>query len=395
MLPLAEQFRPQNHLELVGQQHLLGEGQPLYNILHQLQPLQSMILWGPPGCGKTSIVNLISQWKHIDFHKLSATSSGVKDVQKVLNESGGLFAGLQKVLFIDEIHRFNKTQQDSLLEAVETGKIIFIGATTEKPQLQINRALVSRCRVFNLKRLENNALQHIIDRLLQHTPIDIQTEATARLIQLADGDARRLINLWEHLTNHAEANHLNEITLDTLEQVEQTGIALMNDENLKYDVMSAFIKSMRGSDVQATVYYLARLLSMGTDAAYIARRIVILASEDIGLANNNALLLAQTALDSVEKIGMPEARIILSQVAIYCAQSPKSNAAYTAINAAMQEVQRSQNLAVPFHLLNTKGYTHKDHNEQKDYIYPHDQPQRAQCQSYLPKEIKDKKFFRG
>jgi len=394
MLPLAEQLRPQTCLDLVGQPHLLSEGKPLYNILHQLQPLQSMIIWGPPGCGKTSIVHIISQWKHIDFHKLSATSSGVKDVQRVLQEDTGLFASHPKVLFIDEIHRFNKTQQDSLLEAVETGKIIFIGATTEKPQLQINRALVSRCRVFQLKRLRQQDLQNIIHKLLVSSKLHITESATNKLIHISDGDARRMINLWEHLTHHAEASAIDHIDEDFIDSLEQSGIRLMNDENLKYDVMSAFIKSMRGSDVQATVYYLARLLAMGIDPAYIARRLVILASEDIGLANNNALLLTQSALQSVEKIGMPEARIILSQVAIYCAQSKKSNASYRAINSALEEVRISQNLAIPFHLLNTKGFTHKEEYEQKDYIYPHDNPNQAKRQIYLPHEIKHKVFYK-
>ena len=396
--PLAERLRPKTLEELVGQQHLTGDGSILRTAIESGK-VPSMILWGAPGTGKTTIANIIANTLQAPFYTLSAISSGVKEVREVI-ENARSQQGV--ILFIDEIHRFNKAQQDAFLGAVEKGIITLIGATTENPSFEVNSALLSRCQVYVLKPLQADdlvrLLEHAIttDEILKAHQIDLkETEA---LINISGGDARKLLNLLElvvdTLTSGKKTKQPVTITDDAVMEIAQQRIALYDKSGEQhYDIISAFIKSMRGSDPNAAVYWLARMVEGGEDVKFIARRMVILASEDIGNANPNALLLANATFEAVNKIGYPEARIILSQCAIYLASSPKSNASYIAIGEALSAVQEYGDLPVPLHIRNAPTRLMKNLNYGKGYEYSHDYEQNFSEQEYLPEKIAGQKFY--
>jgi putative ATPase len=390
--PLAERLRPESLDELVGQKHLTGPGSILRSALEGGK-MPSMILWGPPGTGKTTMANIIAHTLHSPFYTLSAISSGVKDLREVIDKA----RDQQKViLFIDEIHRFNKGQQDALLGAVEKGIITLIGATTENPSFEVNSALLSRCQVYVLKPLGEEELVGLLKTALTKDPVlqrrKIELKETEALINISGGDARKLLNLLELVTD-AQKDPLvitDALVMDTAQQ----RIALYDKKGEQhYDIISAFIKSMRGSDPNGAVYWLARMIEGGEDVKFIARRMLILASEDIGNANPNALLLANATFDAVSKIGYPESRIILSQCAIYLAGSPKSNASYMAIGDALATVKETGDLAVPLHIRNAPTRLMKNMDYGKGYEYSHSYDKNFSPQEYLPEEIKGKTFF--
>ena len=397
-IPLAERLRPQVLADLVGQEHLSGEHSVLQKAITQGK-VPSMILWGPPGVGKTTLANIIAKASNSPYYQLSAISSGVKELREVIEEAKSQSSA---ILFIDEIHRFNKGQQDALLGAVEKGIITLIGATTENPSFEVNSALLSRCQVFVLKALDKKDLEKLVqqaiskDALFSNHTIDIkETEA---LFQLSGGDGRKLLNLLElsveALIGTSKTNEALALTNDWVMQVAQTNIALYDKNGEQhYDIISAFIKSMRGSDPNGAVYWLSRMIAGGEDVKFIARRMLIFASEDIGNANPNALLLANNCFDAVNKIGFPESRIILSQCAIYLASSAKSNAAYEAINKGLSLVQKTGNLPVPLHLRNAPTKLMKDMDYGKDYQYSHLGENNFLEQEYLPDEIKGTTLF--
>ena len=397
-IPLAERLRPQVLADLVGQEHLSGENSVLQKAITQGK-IPSMILWGPPGVGKTTLANIIAKASNSTYYQLSAISSGVKELREVIEEAKEQSSA---ILFIDEIHRFNKGQQDALLGAVEKGIITLIGATTENPSFEVNSALLSRCQVFVLKALDKKDLEKLVqqaiikDALFSNHTIDIkETEA---LFQLSGGDGRKLLNLLElsveALIGTSNANESLVLTNDWVMQVAQTNIALYDKNGEQhYDIISAFIKSMRGSDPNGAVYWLSRMITGGEDVKFIARRMLIFASEDIGNANPNALLLANNCFDAVNKIGYPESRIILSQCAIYLASSAKSNAAYEAISKGLSLVQKTGNLPVPLHLRNAPTKLMKDMDYGKDYQYSHLGENNFLEQEYLPDEIKGTTLF--
>jgi putative ATPase len=392
-IPLAERLRPNTLDDLIGQQHLTGKGSILRNAIEQGK-VPSIILWGPPGVGKTTIANIIAHALSVPYFQLSAISSGVKDVREVIEQAKQT---AQAILFIDEIHRFNKGQQDALLGAVEKGTITLIGATTENPSFEVNSALLSRSQVYVLKALNESdlieLLNHAItkDELLSKQKIELK-ETTA-LINISGGDARKLLNLLELVVTSTNKNEII-ITDSLVMQVAQQKIALYDKQGEQhYDIISAFIKSMRGSDPNGAVYCLARMIEGGEDVKFIARRMLIFASEDIGNANANALLLANATFDAVSKIGYPESRIILSQCATYLASSPKSNAAYEAISKSLQAVSQFGDLPVPLHIRNAPTKLMKDMDYGKNYQYSHLGENNFIEQEYLPEKIAGLKFY--
>jgi putative ATPase len=392
--PLAERLRPQTLDQLVGQKHLTGKGSVLRSAI-EAGKIPSIILWGPPGSGKTTIANIIAHTLQVPFYTLSAISSGVKEVREVIEEAK------QKpgtILFIDEIHRFNKGQQDALLGAVEKGIIRLIGATTENPSFEVNSALLSRCQVYVLKPLDEKdliqLLHHAINNDEELKKKKIELKETSALINISGGDARKLLNLLELVVDASGKNDTIIITDDLVMDVAQKRIALYDKKGEQhYDIISAFIKSMRGSDPNAAVYWLARMIEGGEDVKFIARRMVILASEDIGNANPTALVLANATFDAVNKIGYPESMLILSQCATYLASSAKSNSATVAIGEAMSAVKQYGDLSVPLHIRNAPTQLMKNLDYGKNYQYSHSFENNFSEQEYLPKEIAGKKFY--
>ena len=392
-IPLAERLRPKTLDQLIGQEHLTGKGSILRNTIEQ-GTIPSMILWGPPGVGKTTIANIIAHTLSVPYFQLSAISSGVKDVREVIEQAK---ENTNAILFIDEIHRFNKGQQDALLGAVEKGIIKLIGATTENPSFEVNSALLSRCQVYVLKLLIEADLIALLYYAITHDELlskqQIELKETTALINISGGDARKLLNLLELVIQACKEQQMV-ITDDWVMQVAQQKITLYDKKGEQhYDIISAFIKSMRGSDPNGAVYWLARMIEGGEDIKFIARRMLIFASEDIGNANANALLLANATFDAVSKIGYPESRIILSQCATYLASSPKSNAAYEAIGKALQVVQQQGDLPVPLHIRNAPTKLMKDLNYGKNYQYSHLGEGNFIEQEYLPDIIAGTKFY--
>lgn len=392
MIPLSERLRPLKLEELIGQEHLCAPGSILYQQINQGR-IPSMILWGPPGVGKTSIAHIIAHTLDRPFYAISAISSGVKEMRDII-EKAGRESGV--ILFIDEIHRFNKAQQDALLGAVETGKITLIGATTENPSFEVNSALLSRCQVYVLKALEKSDLEKLCRYALESDEIlkqaQLQLQETEALLRISGGDARKLLNLLELLGSQLPPK--SSITDEMVMQIAQQNIALYDKKGEQhYDIISAFIKSMRGSDPNATVYWLARMMAGGEDVKFIARRMLIFASEDIGNANPNALLLANATFDAVNKIGHPESRIILSQCAIYLASSEKSNSAYMAIEDALSLVKKTGDLSVPLHIRNGVTGLMKNLNYGKCYAYDHAYEQQFSGQEFLPEAIQGSKIY--
>lgn len=393
-IPLPERLRPHQLSEIIGQDHLLAADAPLHQMIDQGH-LPSIIFWGPPGVGKTTIALLLAQAVDRPFISLSALNTGVKDLRDVIAQSGDLLA---PVVFIDEIHRFNKSQQDALLGAVEKGKITLIGATTENPSFEVNSALLSRCQVYTLHALDAEALQQLLMRAIQQDKFlqqrQIHVEEYEALIQFSGGDARKALNLLDLVASTFEPEQENIINNALVVKVAQQNIARYDKSGEQhYDLVSAFIKSIRGSDPDATLYWMARMLKGGEDPIFIARRMLIAASEDIGNSNPNALLLAGECLRSVQAIGMPEARIILGQCAVYLATSAKSNSTYLAINAALKLAEQTAHLPVPLHLRNAPTKLMKEQGYGIDYLYPHDYPEHFVAQDYLPTALKGTKLY--
>ncbi|HEY5509868.1 MAG TPA: replication-associated recombination protein A [Prolixibacteraceae bacterium] len=397
--PLAERLRPVSLDDFIGQKHLVGEDAVIRKMIATGR-LSSFILWGPPGVGKTTLAKIIANTLDRPFYLLSAINSGVKDIRDVIEKAKNnqFFSARNPILFIDEIHRFSKAQQDSLLGAVEQGVITLIGATTENPSFEVISPLLSRCQVYVLKSLEKEDLLTLLDRAIK-TDVELSKKVIIiqeheALLRFSGGDARKLLNVLELVVNSFAGEEIN-ITNDIVTERLQENLALYDKNGeMHYDIISAFIKSMRGGDPDAAVYYLARMLEGGEDVKFIARRMLILSSEDVGLANPNALLLAQSTFDAVHKIGMPEARIILSQCAIYLATSPKSNSAYSAIDEALAEVKLSGHLPVPLHLRNAPTKLMKQLGYGKDYKYAHSFEGNFVDQDFLPEEIKTKNFYK-
>ena len=397
--PLAERMRPKTLEDYTGQTHLIGPQGTLSPMLAQGQ-IPSLLLWGPPGTGKTTLATLIAKSQERPFYSLSAIHSGVKEVREVIEKaknSGGLFTKKGPLLFIDEIHRFSKSQQDSLLGAVEKGYVTLIGATTENPSFEVINALLSRCQVYTLNPLKKEDLEVLLYRALEQDELlakrNIQLQEKEALLNLSGGDARKMLSLLELIVFSSGTDDLV-ITDELVLEKAQTNTILFDKEGeLHYDIASAFIKSIRGSDPNAAVYWLARLIEGGEDVKFIARRLLIAASEDIGNANPNALVLANSTFQAVTTIGFPEARIILSQCTLYLANSPKSNAAYKAINSAQSVVKETGNLGVPLHLRNAPTALMKDLNYGKGYKYAHDFENNFVAQEYLPEEISNTRFY--
>ncbi len=396
-IPLAERMRPKTLDEYIGQGHLVGDDALLGRVIRSGK-IPSMILWGPPGVGKTTLASIISTTLDRPFHSLSAINSGVKEVREVISRvrHGGMFGG-NTILFIDEIHRFSKSQQDSLLGAVEKGDITLIGATTENPSFEVIPALLSRCQVYTLKPFSEEDLIHLLERAMKEDEILLQTKITLKttsaLMKFSGGDARRLLNIFELVVNSANTDQV-EITDELVHNVvHENPVMYDKTGEMHYDIASAFIKSIRGSDPNASVYYLARMVEGGEDPKFIARRLIILASEDIGNANPTALVMATTTFQAVERVGWPESRIILSQCVTYLASSPKSNAAYAAIGLAQSAVRETGNLPVPLHIRNAPTNLMKDLGYGKNYEYSHSYDGSFSPQEYLPKELSGTTFY--
>lgn len=393
MQPLAERFRPKNLDDYVGQQHLVGHGAILRKMIESGN-ISSFILWGPPGVGKTSLARIIANQLDIPFYTLSAVTSGVKDVRDVIEKAkqSQFFTKHSAILFIDEIHRFSKSQQNSLLGAVENGTITLIGATTENPSFEVITPLLSRCQVYVLKSLEAVDLRKIIVRVTEilKNEYTFNIEEDAALLVYSGGDARKLLNILELLINNCE-NSTVTINNDIVRKhMVENPLAYDKDGEMHYDIISAFIKSIRGSDAKAATYWLARMIEGGEDPKFIARRLVIAASEDIGLANPNALLMANACFDAVSKVGLPEGRIPLAMATIYLANSKKDNTAYKAIDGMLDVVRKTGNLPVPLHLRNAPTLLMKELNYGAEYKYPHDYPNHWVEQQYLPDELMGK-----
>ena len=397
-IPLAERLRPQSLDDYIGQQHLVGEGGVFRRVI-EAGNVPSFILWGPPGVGKTTLARIVANALERPFYTLSAVTSGVKEVREVIESAKNqkFFSAKTPLLFIDEIHRFNKSQQDSLLGAVEQGIITLIGATTENPSFEVISPLLSRCQVYTLRSMQDEDLQCLLNRALasdeELKQRNIKVEENEALFRFAGGDARKLLNILDIITSSRDGDLT--ITDSLVTEVLQQNIALYDKNGEQhYDVISAFIKSVRGSDPNAAIYYLARMLAGGEEPRFIARRLVILASEDIGLANPNALLLANACFDTVHKIGMPEARITLAETTIYLATSPKSNSAYMAINEALAFVQKDTNLRpVPLHLRNAVTGLMSEEGYGKGYKYAHDYKGNFVEQEFMPDSLKGTQFY--
>lgn len=397
--PLAERLRPKTLDDYIGQQHLVGPGAILRKMIDAGR-ISSFILWGPPGVGKTTLAQIIANRLETPFFTLSAVTSGVKDVREVIEkaQNSRFFSQASPILFIDEIHRFSKSQQDSLLGAVEKGVVTLIGATTENPSFEVIRPLLSRCQLYVLKSLEKDDLLQLLHQALERDTVlsqkHIELQETDALLRFSGGDARKLLNTLELVVeSEGDADPIVITDEKVTDRLQQNPLAYDKDGELHYDIISAFIKSIRGSDPDAALYWLARMVEAGEDPAFIARRLVISASEDIGLANPNALLLANAAFDAVMKIGWPEGRIPLAEATVYLATSPKSNSAYAGINTALELVRQTGNLPVPLHLRNAPTRLMKQLGYGKDYKYAHSYAGNFVPQQFLPDEVKDSRLW--
>lgn len=400
-IPLAERLRPTSLDDYIGQEHIVGPNGIIRNMIKSGR-VNSFILWGPPGVGKTTLARIVAAQTDVPFYTLSAVTSGVKDVREILErckaDARSMFAKGRPILFIDEIHRFNKSQQDSLLGAVENGTVTLIGATTENPSFEVIRPLLSRAQVYTLKPLDQAGLEKLLQRALTHDPIlasrDVAVKEKTALFRYSGGDARKLLNILDLIEQSTPADKPVVIDDKTVtDRLQENPAAYDRNGEMHYDIISAFIKSIRGSDPDAAVYWLARMVAGGEDPAFIARRLVILAAEDIGLANPNALLLANATFDALNKIGWPEGRIILSECAIYLANSPKSNSAYMAVNDALHCVAETGDLPVPLHLRNAPTKLMGDLGYGRDYKYAHDYAGNYVSQQYLPDGIEGRRFW--
>ena len=396
--PLAERMRPRTLDDYVGQQHLVGPGAVLRKMI-DTGHISSFILWGPPGVGKTTLAQIVANMLQVPFYTLSAVTSGVKDVRDVIEraKSGRFFNSASPILFIDEIHRFSKSQQDSLLGAVERGVVTLIGATTENPSFEIIRPLLSRCQLYVLKSLEASDLLSLLHRAVTQdvelSKRHIHLQQTDALLRYSGGDARKLLNILELVISASTDDEVTITDEMVEERLQQNPLAYDKDGEMHYDIISAFIKSIRGSDPDAALYWMARMIEGGEDPKFIARRVVISAAEDVGLANPNALLMANTAFDVVNKIGWPEGRIALAEAVVYLATSPKSNSAYLAIDEALAAVRATGNLPVPLRIRNAPTALMKELGYHDGYLYPHDYPGNFVAQSYLPSELGSRRFW--